>query len=70
MPEVTGEATITLYLTKDDLYDLLALNEGEKANLSCGNTVQKQAGAFEIESTQEVTLEFELSDYAPERDEP
>ena len=73
MPETSGNATIYLYLTERDLVRLHLLNElgfkGDTIQLSCC-TATKTAEGVTLETEQEVTLEFDLSDYAPDRDEP
>ena len=71
MPEVTGEANITIVLTEEDLTKLqaLKLNDGHVL-LTDGKWAKRtKDGEIVIESEEEVTLEFEMSDYAPERDE-
>ena len=68
MPEVTGETEITFYLTEDTLHKLWELSEGEKIEINDGMIARKRAGEIEISATEEVTLEFELSDYAPDHE--
>ena len=69
MPETSGNTTVTIELTEWDLQEMFKMLQGETKVLS-GNTVtRRNDGSFKIESEQEVSLEFDLGDYAPERDE-
>ena len=69
MPEVTGDATSYIYLKAEDLIDMLRMMNGETKVYDFGTVFRKLDGTFEIESEHEATLEFEMSDYAPDRDE-
>jgi hypothetical protein len=72
MPEVTGQAEIKLSFTDEDLLEMIKTKFGDRAvklsNSAWAN--RNKYGEIEVESEEEVTLEFELSDYAQERDEP
>ena len=66
MPEVSGETTIYIYLTSLDFKEMQEMLYGSTKVFSFGTVTRKNDGSFEIESNQEVSLEFDLSDYAPD----
>jgi hypothetical protein len=75
VPETSGDATLYANLTKRDLQNLNALmesgNVGSIVHLDDGSVAHKQQnGTVQVEVTGEVTLEFDMSDYAPDYDEP
>jgi len=68
MPETSGEVETNFEISKEELKRILQLKKGETMKFS-GGTVTCTENGFEFSSTQEVTLEFDMGDYAPERDE-
>ncbi len=73
MPETSGEVEIYVELTAEDIQKLQYLMEsgmvGEQEKLSCGCATRGKNEIVTIETEQEVTLEFDLGDYAPCRNE-
>jgi len=69
MPEASKEVSITLELEDETLHKLVDLKEGETLKTD-GITATRKGKNVSIEFTQEVTVEFDLSDYAPDWDEP
>ena len=69
MPEVTGEATLNIILEDADIENIkrfLKLMPGAKLGLSNGRLAVRTKAGIEISETGEVTLEFDLGDYAPD----
>jgi len=73
MPETSGEVEIELNIPEDTVKRLAKLIQGEILRGSAGDicfTAVKRDGKVCISFEQEVTLEFDMADYAPEHDEP
>lgn len=73
MPEVEKEIEIELKLHNETLKAMLRLKEG-KVMMGCDgnhyfNAVRKGDRVY-ITFTEDVCIEFDMSDYAPDRDEP
>lgn len=72
MPEVEGNVDIQLKLCDQVLRKMLELKEREAIRACDGKhyyTALRQNGEIYIMFSEVVVLEFNLSDYAPERDE-
>ena len=73
MPTTTGEIEIKLYLSDEIIRAMLELKENQTIFARYENpqfTATRKNGKIEITWEQYVALEFDMSDYAPEWDEP
>ena len=65
MPEATQEVEINIYFSLEDLKEVFHMAEGTTRNFSFG-TVTINKGKVTVTTEQEVTVEFDMSDYAPD----
>lgn len=73
MPETEGEVQIELKLCDETLRAMLNLKENEMMLGADGTrnfTAIRKNGRIHITFAEWVTLEFDMSDYAPDWDEP
>lgn len=72
MPEVSEEVEINITIHKVALERILQLKPNEVMKFCDGChhvTITRNGDEFVFSLSENVTIEFELSDYAPERDE-
>lgn len=71
MPEVSGETKVQITLEAEDIDNLqnfLKYPVGAKMGLSNQRLAVRTESGIAFEDEQEVTLEFDFSDYAPDHD--
>lgn len=68
MPEASQEVEIKIYFSVQELIEIFHMPEGSTRKFSFG-TVTYNKGQYTITTEQEVTVEFDMSDYEPDYDE-
>ena len=68
MPEASQEVEINIDLSLQEIRDMLSLPECYKHKIGCG-WVTRKGNTITISTEQTVTVEFDMSDYAPDYDE-
>ena len=65
MPEASQDVEINIYLSLKELKEIFNMPQNTTRDFSFG-TVTIDKDGVTITSTQEVTVEFDMSDYAPD----